>query len=297
MAYLPPEHAVAHPQCIGVPVHGGRLEILDDQGREVTDPKGLGQLAYSGPNVMMGYAEGPHDLATDNTPPRLLTGDIGGRNAAGLFYVSGRTARFVKPFGVRVNLDDLEARLQTDLPGVRCAGDDQRIVIAVQPELESLSVTVVEKLARALNLPEFVFQVVPFAEMPRLSSGKVDYSRIVAPTVGDDSRQATGSIGPAAALSLVFSQRFARQYFAEFADVLGLGARTWQSVGHIYQTLLAAPDVRESDTFKSLAGDSLSYVQVSGALTDYLGALPAEWPGLTVRDLEVARLERYGSAV
>jgi len=93
----------------------------------------------------------------------------------------------------------------------------------------------------------------------------------------------------------VFSKRFVRQYAVEFADVFGLRAPQWRDVGHIYETLLAATDVRESDTFKSLAGDSLSYVQVSGALSDYVGALPADWPALTVRELEAMRLERHAS--
>ena len=293
MAYLPPDLAAANPHCIGVPVPGGRFELLDDQGREVTDPDGAGQLAYSGPNVMMGYAEQARDLATDNTPPRLLTGDIGGRNAAGLFYISGRTARFVKPFGLRVNLDDLESRLQPDLPGARCAGNDQRIVIAIETGLQGVSAQAVEKLARALNLPEFVFHVAPFTEMPRLPGGKIDYPRIAALAADGQRRETPGRLGAAAALSLVFSKRFVRQYAVELGNVLGLRTRQWRSVGHIYQTLLAARDVRESDTFKSLAGDSLSYVQVGAALTDCIGALPADWPGLTVRELELMRMERH----
>jgi acyl-CoA synthetase (AMP-forming)/AMP-acid ligase II len=297
MAYLPPEHAVKHPHCIGLPVPGGRFDILDDQGNPVTGVDELGQLAYSGPNIMMGYAERPEDLSVDNTPPRLLTGDIGGRNAAGLFHITGRTARFVKPFGLRMNLDDLESLLQSDLPGARCTGDDRRIVVAVESVSHSTSVAAVAKLADAVRLPEFVFQVVEFAEMPRLPSGKVDYARIAAEAAGGARGRSPRSIGAAAALSLVFSARFARRFIVESADVLGLRTRQWRSVGHIYQTLLATPDVRESDTFKSLAGDSLSYVQVSATLTDYLGALPADWPDATVRDLELRRLQTHGAAV
>ena len=298
MSYLPPEHASAHPDCIGIPVPGGRFQILDDHGREVTDPDGLGQLAYSGPNVMMGYALGPADLATDDTPPRLLTGDIAGRNAAGLFFITGRTARFVKPFGLRVSLDDLESRLQADLPGARCAGDDTQIVVAVESTVESAAAAAaVAKMAQAVNVPEFVFQVVTFPEMPRLPGGKIDYAVIAASGGNRKSVQAVPSAGAAAAFTAVFSRRFVRQYFVEFGEVLGLRARRWRSVGHIYQTLLATPSVEESDTFKSLAGDSLSYVQVSAALSDYVGSLPADWPGLTVRELEVARLGKYDSSL
>ena len=133
--------------------------------------------------------------------------------------------------------------------------------------------------------------------MPRLPGGKIDYARIKAEGAGGGNRDAVRRNGAVAALSLLFSKRFVRQYSVEFLDVLGLRAGNWRSVSHIYQTLLATPEVQVSDTFKSLAGDSLSYVQVSAALADYVGALPADWPELTVRELEVARLERHGSAV
>jgi hypothetical protein len=135
------------------------------------------------------------------------------------------------------------------------------------------------------------------AEMPRLPGGKIDYARIIAAGGKQKRGHAVPPAGAAAAFATVFSRRFVRQYFVEFADVLGIRARKWRSVGHIYQTLLATSSVEESDTFKSLAGDSLSYVQVSAALSDYVGALPADWPGLTVRELEVARLAKYGASL
>ena len=53
MAYLPPELALDHADTIGRPVPGGsfRLAPVPDA------PAGCGELVYSGPNVMMGYAE------------------------------------------------------------------------------------------------------------------------------------------------------------------------------------------------------------------------------------------------
>ncbi len=48
------------------------------------------------------------DLAHDGTPPRLWTNDIACRNEEGLLYIVGRKSRFIKPFGIRVNLDDVQ---------------------------------------------------------------------------------------------------------------------------------------------------------------------------------------------
>lgn len=297
IAYLPPEHAVAHANCIGVPVPGGRIVLLDEEGRGVTAVDTPGQLAYSGPNVMMGYAERAADLATDETPGQLLTGDLACRNAQGFFHITGRVSRFVKPFGVRVNLDDLESALQPALPGARCAGDDGRIVVAVAECFKNAGAPAVSNLARAVNLPEFVFRFVVTPEIPRLPTGKVDYASILAAGASGGVREEPPRLDVPAAMRLVFSARFVRQVAIEFTDMLGVCGREWRGVGQIYETLLSTEGVQESDTFKTLAGDSLSYVQVAAALTDYLGALPADWPDRSVRELELARPVNHGSIV
>ena len=292
IAYLPPDRA-RHPHCIGMAVPGGRIELLDDQGGDVTAIDAPGQLAYSGPNVMMGYAERLPDLATDETPARLLTGDIACRNAQGLFYITGRTTRFVKPFGLRINLDDLEATLQTDVPGRalrRRRPADRRRRCTGPADAGSAAAP---ELAKALNLPGTLFTVVGLAEMPRLTSGKVDYAGILAAAPGTARRAEMPSAGAAQALRLVFSKRFVRQFAVEVANLLGVRQSGWRSVAHIYETLLATPAVQDTDTFQSLAGDSLSYVQVAAALTDYVGALPGHWPDRPIRDLESLRLSKH----
>ncbi len=253
-----------------------------------------GQMTYAGPNVMMGYAERPEDLAIDETPVRLLTGDVGCRNSEGLFCIVGRTSRFVKPFGIRLNLDDVEATLQAHVPGVRCAGDDQRVVVAVGPGQRRACMHAVAELARSARMPQFLFDVIEFAELPRLPSGKTDYARILQTEAGHESARPRD---PRSAIRLIFSRRFARRYAAELGDLLGVRPLAWRSVAHIYETLLAAPHVRSSDTFKSLTGDSLSYVQVTLALTDVLGALPPDWPDRSVRDLDLLRLAKHDAIV
>ncbi|RYI97112.1 MAG: AMP-dependent synthetase, partial [Actinomycetales bacterium] len=53
MAYLPPALAAAHPDAAGIAIPGGHLRIdsVPDQ------PADVGEVVYSGPNVMLGYAE------------------------------------------------------------------------------------------------------------------------------------------------------------------------------------------------------------------------------------------------
>ena len=60
MAYLPPELAASRPSTIGRPIPGGSftIEPVDEWADDA-----VGELVYRGPNVMMGYAHGPADLA------------------------------------------------------------------------------------------------------------------------------------------------------------------------------------------------------------------------------------------
>lgn len=288
MAYLPPDKALDYPDCIGVPIPNGRFQLIDEQGRPVLGTDTPGELAYVGPNVMMGYAQDRNDLSTDVTPPRLLTGDIGCRNEAGFFYIVGRASRFVKPFGLRVNLDDLETMLRVDLPDARCAGSDERIVIAVLEHQNVGATPVIRRIAEECRLPEFLFKVVAVPEIPLLPTGKVDYQRVV--KLGTEARpDPPAPVWRRLQVRPVFTKRFAREYARAAAQILGLRRGSWESVGHIYRTILAT-HVSDADSFRSLGGDSLSYVQATVALEEYLGKLPAHWENLSVRRLESERL-------
>lgn len=110
MAWLPPHLAIEHPDAVGLPVPGASIDIED------------GEIVYRGPNVMLGYAEGPGDLALGRTTSELRTGDLGRITEDGLLQVVGRRARFVKVLGHRVDLDGLEQRLRGTV--TTCAAPD-----------------------------------------------------------------------------------------------------------------------------------------------------------------------------
>src|SRR5690606_32939424 len=61
-------------------------------------PEGSGLVVYRGPNVMMGYAESPVELADPPSVDELVTGDVGRFDEAGLLHLEGRRSRFTKIF-------------------------------------------------------------------------------------------------------------------------------------------------------------------------------------------------------
>ena len=89
MAYLPPELAASVPGAVGIPVPGGEFRIDPVPGLE------HGELVYTGPNVMLGYAGSPADLAAGRTVTELRTGDLA-RQPPGRRLRSGGPAQPVR---------------------------------------------------------------------------------------------------------------------------------------------------------------------------------------------------------
>ena len=172
MAYLPPELAADVPGAVGIPVPGGSFRIDPVPGLE------HGELVYSGPNVMLGYAECPEDLAAGRTVTELRTGDLARLHPAGVYEVVGRRSRFVKIVGLRVDLGQVE-RLLADL-GVQAAsaGTDDGVVVAVEGDHDAHLLGKV--LAQGMGLPRAALEVHAVERLPRLATGKLDYQAVLA---------------------------------------------------------------------------------------------------------------------
>jgi acyl-CoA synthetase (AMP-forming)/AMP-acid ligase II/acyl carrier protein len=253
MAYLPPDLATTAPGAIGRPIPGGSLRV---EPVAPFDEPGVGELVYTGPNVMLGYAERPADLSAGRVLHELRTGDLGRQTDDGLFEVVGRLSRFVKVLGLRVDLEHVEATLAGLGVAAACAGtDDQLVVVAEGSPHRRLR----EVAAAAAGLPKRRVRVLSVQQLPRLTSGKVD-TRAVADLAEEDASRSSS---------------------ADRRDQVASRA----AVRALYAELLDRPHVSDDDSFVSLDGDSLSYVEVSLRLEELLGRLPEGWHLLSVREL------------
>ncbi len=294
MAYLPPALASTYPDHIGVAIPGGQFSLIDENGQLIDSVDGDGHLAYSGPNVMMGYAQKPSDLANDETPPVLMTGDIARRNSEGLYKIVGRSARFLKPFGVRINLDDVERDVLHILPDAVCTGTDERIVIATADASSDALDDAIRLASERYNLPNHVFQGLTLQQIPRFESGKVDYQTILRhlPAMGGTHHAAGDpSLINAGFFKIIFSRQYAKQVIHEAARLIGIGQGGWDSIENIFRMFIKRPNINSATTFRDAGGDSLTYLQVSMALEEYLGNLPEGWDRMTIEELEGFRYE------
>lgn len=214
---------------------------------------GIGEVVYRGPNVMMGYADGPDRLARGPEHTELFTGDRG-HLENGRLVIDGRLRRVAKPFGVRVDLDAVDATLAD--AGLRTASVEiptersstTRIRVAVERPATARQVR--RALSGGPAVPAPALEIVVVEALPLLASDKVDHLAIAhleAPAPDDD-----------------------------IVEVMAA------AVG------LDAADVESTDSFVSLGGDSLGFVQCSIGLERHLGHLPADWHLLTIEELAAA---------
>lgn len=167
---------------VGRSLAGGRLSVRGANA-EVLAVGEVGEIFYSGPNVMMGYAEGRGDLALGSTHgPELATGDIGYLDDEGYLFLTGRAKRIAKLAGVRVSLDEIEVLASQQCGAcetIAAVDAGERgvalfVTSATEPELASLR----RKVARHLGTPPKFIDVRALEQLPRLSSGKVDYAAL-----------------------------------------------------------------------------------------------------------------------
>lgn len=180
MAYLPAAWLERKSGSIGQAIPNGRFEIVSEDGEVLAAPGARGELVYYGPNVAMGYATARADLVRgDEWHGRLPTGDVAYRDEDGCYYLVGRLKRFVKLFGNRVSLDEVETLLHTAFGQAEfiCFGQDDGLHIACVGEIEAN--VVVDFVSRQLSIHRSAIKCTFLEEIPRLSNGKVNYNALV----------------------------------------------------------------------------------------------------------------------
>ena len=177
MSYLHSDLVHSRAGSIGKAIPGGEFWLEDDAGRRIEEPDTVGELVYSGPNVSFGYAESWRDLAKGDINKGVLkTGDLAQRSEDGFYSIAGRTNRFAKVFGNRVNLDEVEGVARNLGFECGCLGTDDKLEIYVTSNPASLDIK--RELSQTMRIHPSAFKVIQIDEIPRNSSGKVLYGKL-----------------------------------------------------------------------------------------------------------------------
>lgn len=276
MSYVPPSDAEQWGHSIGRPVEGGSFRILGAAGEEIRVSGEPGELVYEGPNVMLGYATSRADLANPSGPSALKTGDIAERLENGYFRIVGRASRFIKLFGLRIGLDEVESRLRAEGHRAYVSGCDEKLVVFLVEADDSVTLdrpgagsTLAQdgacsalrtELAHRYQWPERVIEVVPLESVPLLSSGKVDY----------------------------------RELARRAASLAEKTADTPSNLAALLRSVLRTAALDSDKSFVDSGGDSLAYLEVQLFLSRRLGSVPDQWEHLPLGQL--LALEKSASA-
>jgi len=165
ISYVPHERLREKVGSIGLAIPGGTLS-LDEK---------TGELLYEGPNVMLGYADDRNDLSKgDELNGYLRTGDLARIDEDGYYYIVGRLKRFLKVYGKRVSLDEIEGLIGQYGGGLAaCFGADDQVRVALEASGNEQIVNGV--LKDLLKIHPSAFRVVKLDALPRLPNSKIDY--------------------------------------------------------------------------------------------------------------------------
>jgi len=176
MSYVPAEMSVEKEGSIGIAIPGGRFELIGADGDVIETPDTVGELVYYGDNVTPGYAQCRDDLKEgDERHGRLETGDMAKRDADGYYYIVGRRKRFLKLYGNRVNLVEIEDLFSGAGYETACVGEDDHMrIYTTALETEPLAAFISEKT----GINRAAFTAIHIDVIPRSESGKVLYSEL-----------------------------------------------------------------------------------------------------------------------
>ena len=176
ISWLPSDKVLSKINSIGIPIPKGTIKLESSTGAAINLPESEGELVYQGDNVMMGYAECANDLADgDQLAGFLKTGDLAKYDSDGFYYITGRLKRFIKIFGNRVNLEEIQNELSNEGYECKCTGEDNLLVIAT---LNNDGNEIKQYIIDKFHFHHSVIKFFKIAVFPVNSSGKIQYLKL-----------------------------------------------------------------------------------------------------------------------
>jgi long-chain acyl-CoA synthetase len=96
------------PGSVGLPVWGCEMRLVDESGREVTEPLVRGEIQIKGHNIMKGYWKKPEATAAALKDGWFGSGDIGARDADGYYFIVDRKKDMIIRGGYNVYPREIE---------------------------------------------------------------------------------------------------------------------------------------------------------------------------------------------
>ncbi len=261
-------------------VHQTEGDALESVGRAIGSVEikltEEGQIAICGNHVATAYLIDGKEVPIRDEEGWLITKDLGSVESDRLYY-KGRADDVINCGGLKVHPEAIETKLfskigySTEIAVCRkpdpLRGDG--FLVAVTPEVTIDKSELREAVSQVtqtfgVNAGNSI-AVVEIDQLPKTATGKIQRRQLTEWYTRQDLEQSEPRSNSANAKHAASVEK---SIAADFCRILNLR------------------QVQPEDTFISLSGDSLSYVQLSMELERHLGYLPQGWEHLSIADLE-----------
>ena len=251
-------------------------ELLESVGRPVgmtevgisTD----GRIKIRGPHVARWRLDADHLVDLCDADGWLQTKDLG-HIKDGYVYFDGRADDLINVGGVKINPDMLEARIGTLL------GHTGKIVVTRVPDVLRGEGILVATESADIAIDRLRSASAEALKGLKLDAGDALHVRSVAAIP----RTATGK-----PLRRVLTEEFVQSSKTVKADSADNRA-SFNKTGDVqtfFREFFPGRRIGLADSFETMGGDSLSYIQFTLAFEDRFGQLPSRWESLTIAQLE-----------
>lgn len=300
--FLAPDEVDRHPNSIGRAISIAKIYVVRADGTPC-DPNEPGELVQTGDTVALGYWNDPERTAQIFRPapaasapgsePAMAawSGDVVTYDEDGRLYYVGREDDLIKTSGYRVSPTEIENILYASgqvetaaVVGVKHSELGQVVVAFVTTRgHEPLDRDSLFAYCRQ-QLPGYMLpsQIVHRDVLPLNANSKIDRRRLVS-EYGEQLHD-TVLERPRAQLQMPGTKK--SDPMGAALEFLGMRRRRSASVGEIFAAAFNLKSIDDQKSFSSLGGDSLSYVDVSIALEDFIGHVPQNWENMTIQELE-----------
>ena len=100
------------------------------------------------------------------------------RDEDGYYYIVGRKKRFLKLFGNRVNLDEIDGMIKREFENLDCASDGTDELMKVYITDEKYAKQVEDLITERTHINHTAFTVIVIDKIPRNESGKTLYKEL-----------------------------------------------------------------------------------------------------------------------
>ncbi|MDX2230528.1 MAG: AMP-binding protein [Leptolyngbyaceae cyanobacterium bins.349] len=258
-------------------IHAVEEDLLESVGQALggvdVQQTSEGQIAIRGNHVAASYLINGQEVTLQDEQGWFLTKDLG-RLKNGYLYYEGRADDVINCGGIKVHPETLETKIYTRIAcsnGLAvCRKPDpvrgDGFLVAITKDLnvdrQQLKEAVLQSTQELGVNAGNAIAIVDVESLPKTATGKIKRQQ----------------------LSKWYIQEFIEQ--EQSTNVANENFKDYSPIQAIFNQVLNLRQVQPQDTFISVGGDSLSYIQFSIQLENHLGYLPKKWEHLTLQQLE-----------